>query len=220
MAVTQRGLEYFQAKMRAEKLFEGQWSNRYNLRPTQVSPVIVSDDGYKIKLMRFGLIPSWAKSEKMEFSTINAKAETVDKLPTYSRPFKNSRCLIIVDGFYEFAKVPDEGSVPYYFTMKSNDPFLLAGVYDENIDAGPKPITSYSIITTRANDIVGKVHPRMPVVISLDEADKWLDAGEHDPARLKKFLNPFPANDMESIRVSKDVNFFRNEGAGLIKPVT
>jgi putative SOS response-associated peptidase YedK len=217
-AQTRRGIDYFIAKMQAEKVFEGDLPDRYNIRPTQQTAVIVDDDGFKIKLMKFGLIPRWSKSGKMEFSTFNAKSETVDKLATYAKPLLEHRAAVIVDGFYEFKKT-EEGSIPFYFTLKDGEPFLLAAVFDINTVATDKPIESYSIITTAANDIVGEVHPRMPVILSLEDAKDWLNPDNVEAEGLKKLLKPFPEKLMQSWRVSKFVNNSRNEGIDLIKPV-
>jgi putative SOS response-associated peptidase YedK len=111
MNVAKDALEQFMAKMRAEKAFSWEWADRNNVRPDQLAPVVVNDDGYKVKLMKFGLLPSWSREARLKFSTINAKSETVHQLPTYARPFRAKRAALIASGFYEFTTSPD-GSVP------------------------------------------------------------------------------------------------------------
>lgn len=196
------------------------WTDRYNIRPTQSAPIIYQTvDGNKLELAKFGLIPSWSKTDKIEYPTFNARSETVDKLPTYKKPFKEKRCLIPVDFFYEFAKTA-EGSIPYLFKLKNhNGPFWLAGIYDINQEATDKPIISFSIVTTPANDIVGNIHPRMPAILPLPAAKKWINLDYENPETLKILLKPFPDKLMELYQVSKLVNNFRNEGPGLIQPV-
>src|SRR5215210_4289005 len=127
------------------------WSDRYNIRPTQAAPVIVTDENGQNnrELVRFGLVPSWSKVEQLKFSAINAKAETINALPTYKKPFQEKRCLVVADFFFEFEKSP-EGSQPYFFKLKEEGPMVFAAVYDVNTQTGVKPIISFAIVTVPA----------------------------------------------------------------------
>jgi putative SOS response-associated peptidase YedK len=176
MSLSRAALEdRYMSRWRVSNYVDFGWPDRYNIRPTQQSPVIVAEGGNHLELMRFGLIPSWSKTEKLEFSTINATAERVDTAKTYAQPFRQKRCLVLVDGFYEFAPITLDGKPakqPYYFRLKDDGPFVLAGIYDINDIATDIPIKSYSIITAPANGVVGQVHPRMPVILDAESADK------------------------------------------------
>jgi putative SOS response-associated peptidase YedK len=222
MALTRASLEdRYLSRWRVSNYSSFDWPDRYNIRPTQLSPVIVANGENHLELMRFGLVPSWSKTEKLEFSTINATVERVDLAPTYKKPFREKRCLVLVDGFYEFLPITLDGKPakqPYYFRVKGDGPFVLAAIYDVNAIATDKPIKSYSIITVPANDLVGEVHPRMPAILTLEAALDYLNL-DTDPDRLKALLTPYPEEDMESWKVARLVNFNRNEGPELIKPI-
>jgi len=141
---------------------------RWNIRPRQSNPVIVNQGNKEIELMVWGLIPHFTANEQYKYKTINAKAETVDTLPTFRHSFIRKRCLIPATGFYEpdkinFAKQPFPW---HYFKMKDNSIFSFAGLYDVWKDkTSGKEIRSYTIITTIPNTIVGKYHDRMPVIL-------------------------------------------------------
>lgn len=218
---TRRGLEYFINKAKAEKLWEG-WdfsipelvSDRWNVRPTQVSVVMDND---KLEMRAFGLIPSWAKDAKMTFATFNARSETIDEKATFRKPFKENRGIVIIDGYYEFAKV-DKESIPYFFTVKGEPAFAIAVLCDENTIASDKEIKSFSIVTVPANAEFESIHPRMPAILTQDEAEEWLNP-DSGTDRLKSLLRPFPADLMNHWMVSKMVNSNRSEGSELINPI-
>ncbi len=197
-----------------------EWIDRYAIRPTQASPVIIqTDKGNELKLMRFGLIPSWAKTEKLDFPTINAKAETVEKLPTYRGSFKEKRCLVLADHFYEFKPLGDIKQ-PFVFKAKQQGPMYLAGLYDINTEASNTKIESFSIITTEANNTVAEVHPRMPVIFNEEEAEEWLNVDNNGATeKLKSLLKAYPDVLMESWMVERLVNQRGSEGPELISPI-
>lgn len=215
-----RSLEDYRSAWNLAKYLDLNWQDRYNIRPTQSAPVIYQDaEGNKIDLMKFGLIPSWSKFEKLEFNTINARSEDIEKKPTYREPFKSKRCLIPANFFFEFAKTK-QGSVGHLYKLKNDQPMLFAGVFDINGQATDKPILSFAIITSEANDLVEKIHPRMPVILDQDDAKEWLNPDNNgETEKLKKLLHPYPDIKMESWTVSKLVNNFRNEGPEVIKPI-
>lgn len=194
---------------------------RWNIRPGQMNPVIVNEEHKDIELMFWGLIPHFAEDENYKYKTINAKAETVDKLPSFRGPFLHHRCLIPVTGFYEpdklhFSKPPFPW---HYFEMKNKSLFAFAGLYDiwkdKNSD---KEIRSYTIITTRPNSIVGKVHDRMPVILNKEDEETWLNPDIVEPEHLLPLLKPFPAGEMEEWEVSGEARNPRNDYSDLIQP--
>lgn len=191
---------------------------RYNLAPGQMNPVITRHSPNQIELMFWGLIPHFAPDENYKYTTINAKAETVDTLKSFSKPLRFNRCLVPATGFYE----PDKSVNPtiwHYFQLKSQELFAFAGLYDvwEDKKTGKK-IYSYTIITTVPNEAVGKVHNRMPVILSKEDEDTWLNPDIVEPEHLLPLLKPYPANEMEEWRVSNAAKNPRNEGPDLIKP--
>ena len=141
---------------------------RFNLAPGQMGPVALpADEGLpRLALMRWGLVPSWAKEEKIGYKMINARAETVESKPAFQRRFKTGRCLVLADGFYEWRK--DQGGrtkVPFRYTLKGGQPFAMAGLWDSWSGEEGKVLLTYTIITTSANELVGRIHPRMPVIL-------------------------------------------------------
>jgi putative SOS response-associated peptidase YedK len=188
---------------------------RYNIAPSQqVLSVSLEGDKRLGRMMRWGLIPFWAKDVKIGYQLINARAETVDEKASYKHAFKRRRCLILSDGFYEWQKT-DNGKQPYLFILKNNRPFAFAGLYEE-WKKGNDQITSCTIITTRPNKLTEKVHDRMPVILSEDTYDTGLDPSINDPAYLKSFLLPYDADKMESYAVSTMVNSPKNDVVDLL----
>ncbi len=193
---------------------------RFNFAPGQMGPVAldVGEDRPILRLMRWGLVPAWAEDEKIGYRMINARAETVDQKPAFKRLFKSRRCLVLVDGFYEWSRPGKGGTkVPYRFTMAGGRPFALAGLWDSWRAGQDKALETYTIITTRANELVGRVHDRMPVILNKEDRRVWLD-GESGEERLLGLLGPYDPGSMEGYRVSPGVNKPSNEDESLILP--
>lgn len=195
---------------------------RWNIRPGQSNPVIVNQGNKEIELMVWGLIPHFAASEQYKYKTINAKAETVDTLPTFRHSFVNKRCLIPATGFYEPDKI-NFVKQPYpwhYFKMKDNSIFSFAGLYGiwEDKNNG-KEIHSYSIITTVPNTIVGKYHDRMPVILEKEEEDIWLSPDINEASQLLPLLKTFPDDELEEWEVGVAARNSRNDYPEVIEPV-
>jgi len=198
-------------------IFETNAPARYNIAPTQeIATVAVGKDGVrKIIPMTWGLIPPWSKEFKAAFTTINAKAETLETSRMYARPFLSKRCLVLADGFYEWKKLDAKTKQPYYFSRK-NGPMAFAGLWETWRDQEQDKLRlSTTIITTNANSLVSDIHTRMPVILDTVAQDQWL-APDTTPAALKTLLRPFPADEMQSWPVDKAVGNVRNEGEGLI----
>lgn len=206
---------------------------RYNIAPRQQAPVIVRKKGQtEARLMRWGLIPSWAKDESTGDKLINARAETLTEKTSFKKPFASQCCLIPADGFYEWQR-SERGKTPFRFTMKDGGLFCFAGLWERWIrppksgefvfddEAGqPQPsriVESFSIITTTANTMVSAIHYRMPVILSPDHFLRWIDE-RRDGESVKSLLRPFPAEDMDCYRVSRLVNNPKNDVPECLQP--
>ena len=187
---------------------------RYNIAPTQKAPVVRERDGKReCVMLRWGLIPYWAKDAKIVYKTINARAETVATAPSYRAAFKARRCLIPTSGFYEWQKTPG-GKQPYLIGFKDGRPFSFAGLWESWKDqASGETIETYTIITGEPNAIATKVHNRMPVIIDPPDFGRWLATAEA-PAQL---LRTHPATGMVAYPVSKAVNSPKNDRPELLE---
>jgi putative SOS response-associated peptidase YedK len=183
---------------------------RYNIAPSQNLPVIIQNRDTKkreLALMQWGLIPSWAKTFESSYNTINAKAETLIEKPLYRSLIKRKRCLIPADSFYEWQEGPSPKQ-PWRFMLKDEKVFGFAGLFDEwhsKEDVGIS-IKTFTIITTQPNELVSPIHNRMPVIIKPEHYEAWLDTTSENPLPLLSFLEPYPANEMKSYKVSTRVN--------------
>jgi len=151
----------FEAENRLDDLLP-----HYNIAPGQTLPVITHNSPNQVVLMRWGLIPSWAKDPKIAYHTINAKAETVATKPAFRSSFKTKRCLVPASGFYEWKKLDSKKKQPFYFQLKSQELFSFAGLYDIWKNENGEEHKTYTIITTVANEDVAIVHDRMPVILN------------------------------------------------------
>jgi putative SOS response-associated peptidase YedK len=183
----------------------------------------------RLDVYRWGLLPHWAKDPKIAYKMINAKAETLTKSSTYRTPFRQRRCLIVVDGFYEW-QVPDpehpKAKVPFYFRRSNGEPITFGGLYDiwwdKTRSRDPDPETllrTCTIITTEAGPDMADVHNRMPVILNRSDFDAWLDPTQHDPAILSSLLGPAPGGTLLKHPIGTAVNSPRNDGPQLIEPV-
>ncbi|MEN6625519.1 MAG: SOS response-associated peptidase [Candidatus Sumerlaeia bacterium] len=191
---------------------------RYNIAPTQwVAAVRAQEPGGKrqLTLLRWGLIPGWARDASVGARMINAKCETAAQKPAFREPFRRRRCLIPADGFFEWEKTPSE-RVPYYYFLKGHALFALAGLWDRWRHPGGETIESFTILTTGANALVAPVHDRMPVIVGPEHYGRWLDPA----ADVKALLAPYPAEAMDRRRVSARVNKPDEDRPDLIEPVS
>jgi putative SOS response-associated peptidase YedK len=156
-----------------------EWSPRYNIAPTQtVVAVRQGEQGRELARVRWGLIPSWAKDAKIGNNLINARADGVATKPSFRHAFKKKRCLIPVDGFYEWQVVPGQKTKqPFHIGLQDAPVFAFAGLWESWTDPEGKPVESSSIITTDANEAMAAVHNRMPVILDPKDYDEWLDRG-------------------------------------------
>lgn len=188
----------------------------YNIAPIRQVAAVLFEGGRKLEMLRWGLIPSWAKDPEIGNRMINARSETAPEKPSYRKAFKERRCLIPADGFYEWQKTPG-GKQPYYFRMKGGAPFAFAGLWEDWSWDGEE-IRSCTILTTTPNTIVGEVHDRMPVILSPEDHDFWLDPEVDETEPLRELLAPYPAKAMEAYPVSRRVNRPTNDDERCVEP--
>lgn len=170
-----------------------------NLAPTMQGAVILREGArYVQRRMRWGLVPHFAK-EIGTFATFNARGETVATSPAFRSAFRNRRCLVPCQGFYEWKAVPGQKKkVPHLFTLKSGEPFVMAGLWDR-ATIGGEELLSYTIVTTTPNELVAQYHHRMAVMLHERDIERWLDPGFGDVAALQELLVPYPA-ELMSVR--------------------
>jgi len=212
---------------------------RFNIAPTQEVPAVTQgrEGDRKLRMLRWGLIPPWAKSVSVGNQMINARCETLLERPAFRVPFESRRCLIPADGFFEWAEVPVEqlqGSLfgsastghtaktrkqPYHITMKDGSPFAFAGLWSRWSDPDGHLVDSCTIITTPANGIIAPVHDRMPAILRRKEFSHWLDRHVKDLRELQPLLAPYPASEMKLTPVNPVVSNPRNDSPECIEPV-
>ncbi|WP_163536989.1 SOS response-associated peptidase [Gracilibacillus sp. YIM 98692] len=194
------------------------WKPSYNIAPAQhVLAVVGTDDGRKAGLLKWGLIPSWAKDLKIGHKMINARSETVDEKPSFKRLLSRRRCLIIADSFYEWKRVGKE-KFPYRITVNDGNVFTFAGLWDR-WRHNKEEIVTCTILTTKPNQLMSSIHDRMPVILEEEKRKYWLDKEVEDRKYLKSLLMPYSANDMSAHPVSKAVNNPGNNDQSLIEKV-
>lgn len=203
---------------------------RYNAAPMQRMPVVAIRDGNPIaQKMRWWLIPHWSKDGKIQASTFNAKAETLDQSKLFAPYFKSSRCLIPADAFYEWQKLTAMVEVkgknkemnikqPICIRMKNEKTFMFAGLFSVWKNDRGEEFPTFTIITTVPNKLIADIHTRMPVILSDKHFEQWLDREFKEIDKLKALLKPYPASKMIAYPVSNYVSNSRNEGAECMKP--
>ena len=183
---------------------------RYNIAPTQLISSILSAPGgeKQLQMLRWGLIPSWAKDAKISAKLINARAETVSEKPSFKAAFKRRRCLIVADGFYEWQR-QEKKKQPYYFRLQNAQLFAFAGLWEQWKSPDEDIINSCTILTTEANDLLRPIHDRIPVILESKNYELWLDSEAQQP-QLQQLLRPYQADLMTSCTVSTKVNNPKN----------
>jgi putative SOS response-associated peptidase YedK len=219
----------------------------YNVAPQSVQPVVRlgRDSGRpEMAVLRWGLVPFWAKDEKIAYSTINARAEEAASRPAYREALKRRRCLVPADAFYEWQRHDTKSKRPFAFAMASGEPYAFAGLWESwrpkdkdpsfhpkdkdpslgtpgrpNAPVGTETLETFTILTTGPNELMEPVHNRMPVILERKDYGRWLDPG--DPARPPvDLLRPFPAERMRAWPVASRVGNVRNNDAQLLEPVS
>ncbi|MFN8620380.1 MAG: SOS response-associated peptidase [Chloroflexota bacterium] len=193
---------------------------RYNVAPTDViSTVLQRDDGRFVERMRWGFLPPWAKKPAEGARMINARAETVASSPAFRGSFARRRCIVPVDGFYEWDRIGGSKQ-PYLLRPPAEGVLAFAGIWTAWKDPGTGLwVPSAAVITTRANDAIGVIHDRMPVLLPRDAWARWLDPALPDPGELQGLLEPAPDDVLLLVPVSRAVNSVRNDSPDLLVPV-
>jgi putative SOS response-associated peptidase YedK len=201
---------------------EEEWEPRYNIAPTQPVPIIrqhPKEPSRKLSLVRWGLIPSWAKDASGAAKMINARSESVSTQPAFREAFKLRRCLVPADGFYEWQK-KGTAKQPFCFEIDNGELFAFAGLWDRWKDPAGQWIRSCSILTTTPNPLAAAIHDRMPVIVEKDNYDLWLDPGMKDTTALAELLRPCRAQLMRCYPVSKRVNQVQYDDPECAVPIT
>jgi putative SOS response-associated peptidase YedK len=188
---------------------------RYNVAPTQDVVTIMRNGSAHLELLRWGLIPAWARDTKGGTGMINARAETLAEKPSFKRLLRKRRCLVVADGFYEWKQ--EHGSkTPMYITLKDQEPFAFAGLWDSWQSPTGQELRTCTIITTEPNELMASIHNRMPVILPRQASELWLDADLDDNQALLSLLKPYPADAMTARPVSRKVNNPQYDSAELI----
>jgi putative SOS response-associated peptidase YedK len=198
----------------------GELEPSYNVAPThEVAVVVRREGGNSLEKMRWGLIPFWAKDPKIGSKMINARVETLSEKNSFKRLLKSRRCLVIADGFFEWAQT-GEGKVPMFIRPQSHRPFGFAGLYDTWTSPIGETIISCTIVTTHANDFLQSIHSRMPLILPTSQQAAWLDPAAPDIEAWLSALASYPGDAMQAYRVSRQVNAPQNNSIACIQPIT
>lgn len=196
---------------------------RYNIAPSQNVWVIRNEvDHNRLDLMKWGLVPMWAKDPSVGSQMINARCETVAEKPAFRQAIKHRRCIVPAAGFYEWAPPTVAGGrkQPLYIHMADASPMCFAGIWEQWKRPGEDGfLESFTIITTTANELIAPIHDRMPVILQPDDFGLWLSHNMHDPELLRDMYRPFPAGLLEAYKVSDLVNNVRFDAQACIARV-
>jgi putative SOS response-associated peptidase YedK len=202
--------ERFQAEMLAD------FKPRYNIAPTQLVPVITSDAPKGFSFFYWGITPDFGQNKPVAQKLINAKAETVHEKISFKNSFQRRRCLIPADGFFEWKRLGKKTKIPYRFTLREEEIFSFAGIWEEYETVTGEIQHTFLILTTSPNEVVADVHDRMPLILSRDSEKKWLDKYSTE-TDLLGLLKPYPAELMLHYTVSPLVNSVQNDTPGIIR---
>lgn len=186
---------------------------RFNIAPTQYVAAVRdgSDKQRELVMLRWGLVPFWAKDPAIGNRMINARAETVAEKPAYRAAYRHRRCLVLADGFYEWHRAGDT-KVPWFISLASDEPFALAALWEQWHDKeSGDALQTTTLLTTGANDFMAPLHHRMPVILDPESADTWLAGGDW-------LLETWTAPALRAWPVDRRVNNARNEGDDLVEP--
>ncbi|HEV2396685.1 MAG TPA: SOS response-associated peptidase [Candidatus Sulfotelmatobacter sp.] len=197
------------------------WSPRYNIAPTQPVPVIRQHPNKPVRdlsLMKWGLVPSWAKDPSVGASMINARSETAHERPAFRDALRSRRCLIPADGFYEWLR-KGGSKQPFCFEVNDGELFAFAGLWEGWKNPEGDWLKTCSILTTTPNAVTSAVHDRMPVILNRNDYDLWLDPGEQNVAAVAELLKPYDARLMRCYSVSTRINHVANDDEKCSAPV-
>lgn len=212
--------------------FQGELTPRYNIAPTQAVPIIRTASR-SVSQLRWGLVPFWSKDPKGGARMINARSETAATKPAFRHCMKKKRCLVPADGYFEWIKEGKQ-KLPYWIRLRDERPFLMAGLWDtwrdksapEHDEASSddersdevEPLRTFTILTTSSNSLTQDIHDRMPVILSPNDYDRWLDPEITDGEALSYMFEPYDSNEMQLTRVTTRVNSVKNDDEQCIQP--
>lgn len=200
-------------------LAQASYEENYNVAPSrQIVAVINDGERNRLGTLRWGLIPPWAKDEKIGYKMINARAETAAEKPSFRHAFKKKRCLIPANAFYEWKKGQD-GKTPMLIHMADGELFAFAGLWESWKSPEGEMVHSCTILTTQPNALMAEIHDRMPVILAKEAEKDWLDPNIQDPEILQKLIKPYEAAGLEAYEVSSAVNSPKNNGQELIREI-
>jgi putative SOS response-associated peptidase YedK len=197
-----------------------EWAPRYNIAPTQQVPVVrVSPTGgqRELVMLRWGLVPFWAKDTSLASRMINARAETVQDKPAFQAAFKRRRCLVPADGYFEWQATAD-GKQPYYIHRRDDQLLAMAGVWESWHTDQPDALATFSVITTDAGPQTASIHDRMPALIGPDDYACWLDPEFGDSKTLQSLLRPYSEDDLQIDPITTRINNPRNDDRTCLAP--
>lgn len=207
--------EEFEATLVVDRL-----APSFNLAPTMDAPIVVqSRDGERrLGLARFGLVPHWAKDVKIGAQLLNARVETAAEKPAFRDAFLRRRCLVVADGFYEWRR---EGKrrIPHYFRLPDGEAFGMAGLWAVWHDPSGNRLSSFAVVTRRAEGAVATIHDRMPFILPKEAYGTWLDRHPRDAREVRKALAHDRGCELVGMQVSERVNQVRNDDPSLIEPL-
>ena len=191
---------------------------RYIAAPSQMMLVVATSEDQKpvTRTMRWGFVPFWEKSAKPKLCPINAQSEGIADKGMFRQSLQQRRCLVPADGFYEWQRLDEKLKLPFDIHLKSGRPFFMAGIFER--EQGNRPAT-YAVLTTRPNELMAKIHDRMPMILAPTEAIRWLAPGPITEAEIAVLAAPHPADDMEATPISSLVNSPRNDVPEVLEPV-
>jgi len=189
----------------------------YNVAPTHMMPVITNFHPDGIHIFRWGLIPFWAKDAKIGYKMINARKETIAEKPAFKSSFKSRRCIIPMDGFYEW-KTEGKVKTPFRIVLPETPIFSVAGLWERWNDPNGQEVHSFTIITQEPNELMATIHNRMPAILSPETERLWID-DELKPDDLLALIKPYPSELMKAYEVSKRVGNVKENDKDLIKPI-
>ncbi len=195
---------------------------RYNIAPSQdVAAVRRAEDGdgRELVLLRWGLVPYWAKEPAIGNRMINARAETVAEKPAFRAAFRRRRCLVAADGFYEWQKTADGKKQPWFIRLADDAPFAIAGLWERWKSPQGDAVESCTLITTEANETLEPIHDRMPVILAPDAWDAWLAPESASAGALTALLRPYTGDGLTAQRIGRLVNDPRSDEPACIAPL-
>lgn len=208
----------FNATFYSDELVQYNPLPNYNVAPSHRHPIITNQDPEKIHLYKWGLVPHWAKDEKIGYKMINARIETVLEKNSFKKAVESRRCLVPMDGFYEWKRNGKE-KIPYHITTTNVEIFSAAGLWEKWISHNTgEELYSFTVITQGPNELMKGIHDRMPAILLPEQESLWLDMSI-SPKEALQIIEPYPSEYMHAKRVSQKVGNVRNNDASLIEEV-